>query len=99
MESLLEYQRWMKTAVDYSKVPNQKMVAGIKRYVEHGISPGSFVTNLLCNNLRGTLNCADPANSALISEWLDWAHDIPSPLLGSKEAMVEHCKKMATRTE
>ena len=111
MESLLEYQRWAKSSVDYSLIPNQSMVVGFKNYVEHGIAPGSFMTALLSNNLTAALSGADSTNRELLTQWrVDengdellpaWAHwltwDIPSPFCGSKEAVIEHCKKMATK--
>tara|TARA_R110000796_G_scaffold30559_2_gene81564 strand:- start:1185 stop:1568 length:384 start_codon:yes stop_codon:yes gene_type:complete len=110
MESLLEYQRWAKSAVDYSLIPNQSMVAGFKNYVEHGIAPGSFMTALLSNNLTASFDRADTTNLDLLTErsvdedghelkpaWIHWLWwNIPSPLWGSKEAVIEHCKKMAT---
>ena len=111
MESLLEYQRWTKTALDYSLIPNQNMVEGIKRYVEHGVSPGGFLTALLTNDLTGALNRADVTNQSLLAwtidedgesvtpawiKWLIW--DVPSNLCGSAAAVTLHCKKMTTRT-
>ena len=110
MESLLEYQLWTKTAVDYSLIPNQSMVAGFKNYVEHGIAPGGFMTALLSNNLTGALNGADVTNQSLLAwtidedgeavtpawiKWLIW--DVPGNLCGSRAAVIEHCKKMATK--
>lgn len=109
MESLLEYQQWADTAVDYSLIPNKSMVTGFKNYVEHGIAPGHFMTALLSNNLTGSFQYADSNNMKLLTEssldedgccklappWIDWLfYRIPSPLWGSKEAVDLHCKKM-----
>ena len=109
MESLLEYQQWADTAVNYSLIPNKSMVTGFKNYVEHGIAPGHFMTALLSNNLTAAFDRADATNFALLTErsvdedghelqppWIHWLWwNIPSPLWGSKEAIVLHCKKMA----
>ena len=111
MESLLEYQRRAKSAVDYSLIPNQSMVSGMKNYVERGIAPGGFMTALLSNDLTNAMSRADTTNQALLAErsvdedghelkpaWIHWLWwNIPSPLWGSKEAVIEHCKKMATK--
>ena len=109
METLLEYQRWTKTALDYSLIPNQSMVEGIKRYVERGIAPGGFMTALLSNNLTGALNGADVTNQSLLAwtidedgeavapawiKWLIW--DVPGELCGSYAKVTLHCKKMTT---
>jgi hypothetical protein len=109
MESLLEYQRWAKSAVDYSLIPNQSMVSGMKNYVERGIAPGGFMTALLSNDLTNAMSRADTTNQALLAwtidddgepvappwiKWLIW--DVPGNLCGSKEAVDLHCKKMTT---
>tara|TARA_R110002020_G_scaffold73444_3_gene188130 strand:- start:1524 stop:1862 length:339 start_codon:yes stop_codon:yes gene_type:complete len=111
MESLLEYQRWTKTALDYSLIPNQNMVEGIKRYVEHGVSPGGFLTALLSNDLTEAMSAADSTNRKFLVwttdengddlppawvKWLIW--DVPGELCGSPSKVTLHCKKMTTRT-
>ena len=111
MESLLEYQLWAKTALDYSLIPNQSMVAGIKRYVEHGVFPGGFLTALLSNDLTEAMSTADRTNRKFLVwttdeygnefppawvKWLIW--DVPGELCGSSSKVTLHCKKMTTRT-
>ena len=89
------YQEHMRTSVAYGKIPNQKMVAGVRNYAEYGIMPGHFLTALFSNNLRGTFNHADETNRELIPEWLTWIHwDIPHNLVTSLDGMREHCRKM-----
>ena len=89
------YQEHMKTSVAYGKIPNQKMVAGVRNYAEYGIMPGHFLTALFSNNLRGTFNHADETNRELIPEWLTWIHwDILHNLVTSLDGMREHCRKM-----
>ena len=89
------YREHVRRSTAYGKIPNQKMVTGVRNYVEYGIMPGDFLTGLFSNDLRETFNRADPTNRELIPEWLTWTHwDAPSDLFGSKDKMVEHCRKM-----
>ena len=89
------YQEHVRTSVAYGKIPNQKMVTGVRNYAEYGIMPGDFLLGLFSNDLRETFTRADPTNGKLIPEWLIWMHwDAPSSLFGSKDKMVEHCRKM-----
>ena len=76
---------------DYSKAPNQSMVAGIKRYVEQGIMPGHFLTALFSDKLTDTFAHADGTNSLILREWVQWVHgEMPPNLTGSLEIMAEH---------
>jgi len=43
---------------------------GIRRYVDHGIMPGHFVTALLENNLKESVSRADIHTQALIPEYV-----------------------------
>ena len=76
---------------DYSTTPNQenpRMVAGIKRYVEHGIRPGDFLTALFSNDLTRTFSHADEKNYPLVGEWVRWMYnEMPSNMVGSQEIM------------
>ena len=77
--------------IDYSKAPNQSMVAGIKRYVEQGIMPGHFLTALFSDKLTDTFAHADGTNSLILREWVQWVHgEMPPNLTGSLEIMAEH---------
>ncbi len=73
-------------SVSYEKLPDY-MQGGARRYIEHGIRPGSFLCAVLENNLVGAFRCADSTNRPLIAtvyvEWLHW--EIPAPAWGSKE--------------
>ena len=77
--------------IDYTKAPNQSMVAGIKRYVEHGIMPGHFLTALFSDKLTDTFARADGTNTPLIKEWVEWVYnEMPLRLVGSLEKMAKH---------
>ena len=80
-----------KYSIDYSKAPNQSMVAGIKRYVEQGIMPGHFLTALLSDKLTDTFGHADGTNSLILKEWVQWVYgEMPHGLAGSLEVMAKH---------
>jgi len=40
----------------------------VERYIEHGIHPGSFLTAVICNDLRGAMDHADDTNRARLSD-------------------------------
>ena len=56
--------------VNWSKCPVDYMVDGMRRYVEHGVPPGHFLTALLSNDLKESFNRADDANTAAMRQWV-----------------------------
>jgi hypothetical protein len=90
------YREHVNTAVEYGKIPNPKMVIGIRNYADYGIMPGHFLTALITNDLRGTFNRADETNRELIPEWLTWTWNYAPGIfaVNSVDEMVEHCRKM-----
>jgi len=67
------------------------MVAAIKRYVDHGIMPGHFLTALFSDKLTDTFARADGTNTPLIKEWVEWVYnEMPIRLVGSLEKMAKH---------
>ena len=52
-------------SIDYSRLPAHNR-AGMQRYIEHGIAPGSFLSAVLSNDLMGALGKADEVNRAQI---------------------------------
>ena len=40
----------------------ERMMGGIRRYIEHGIHPGDFLTAVICNNLSDAAGRADEEN-------------------------------------
>lgn len=64
-----------------------------KRYVEHGISPGSFGVALLTNNLRDAFARADWINIEIIPAHLCWMMEhLPYQCWGSEEAVTKWVK-------
>lgn len=65
-------------------------LAGIMRYVEHGIKPGDFLTAVLENNLMEAIGRADEENQRDIVEICQFVHmEIPGCCHGSQEIMKE----------
>ena len=64
----------------------QHMLDAFQRYVEFRISPGSFLTAVLCNDLKGAVGSADSTNINLIPEYVSFLYNnAPSTCWGSVE--------------
>lgn len=62
------------------------MGGAIKRYIENGIAPGSFLTAVLCNDLREEFARADDENSRAMRSWVQYLYSYaPGGCWGSKE--------------
>ena len=77
-----------KTEEEYKTIPGipQHMTGALYRYVEHGIGPGSFLTAVLCNDLKQAIQCADIKNIQCLKEWaqvMTWC--VPAECQGSAE--------------
>ena len=63
-----------------------QVIDGIQRYVQHGVKPGHFLTAVLCNDLRESINRADDDNRQnLIGVVAYCMWEIPGACWGSKE--------------
>jgi hypothetical protein len=75
------------------KLP-EYMHGGVERYIEHGIPPGSFLTAVLCNDLKGAFMSADTQNSANLRNLVEFIYwDMPAGAQGSLkkvEAWIAH---------
>ena len=73
--------------------PNYEMLpehcrAGMKRYIENGVIPGSFLQAVICNDLVGAFSLADSINSERLKDYAHFLYnEIPSPAWRSKEKM------------
>jgi hypothetical protein len=80
--------------IDYDKIPVDYMQEGVKRWIEFGVHPGSFLTAVLCNNLKDAVGQADGNNLAALQQWVTWFYQYaPSACWGSRlkfEAWAEH---------
>lgn len=68
--------------IDYTNIP-EHMQDAARRYIEHGIAPGSFLTAVICNDLFGAVGIADEINRAAMWRWcLFFYNEAPSMCLG-----------------
>lgn len=71
--------------VSQDPIPDH-ILPGISRYLTRGVEPGSFVTAMLTNDLRGVMQCADDQNMrALPAIWNFLYNNIPSSAWGSPD--------------
>jgi len=78
---------------DYESIPNPSSVEIVKRYIEAGEPPGSFLKALFSYHLSA-LKYADSINKPLIEYWMDWMHfEMPGGTTGSKEIVEQHIRK------
>lgn len=66
----------------------EHMHGAMLRWIEHGISPGGFLTAVLENNLREAVARADMINIRRLSDYVRYLYnDAPSGCWGSPEAV------------
>ena len=66
----------------------EHMIEGMNLYLEHGVKPGSFMTAILCNDLREAVGRADHINIKYITNIVAHCYNyIPSHSWGSPEAV------------
>ena len=71
--------------LDYSYVPTDYCVEGLRNYFEKHVKPGSFLTALLENDFQKMVQHADPINSTRLLDWAKWIHnEAPMNTTGSK---------------
>lgn len=64
------------------------MMGGIKRYIEDGIKPGSFLSAVIQNNFSGACMCADSENIQNLPAYAAYFYwEVLSEAWGSKEKM------------
>lgn len=66
----------------------------LRRYVEQGLMPGSFLEAVLTNDLMGATGRADPHNIFALKEICMFVYnEIPATAWGSRERMEAWCAK------
>ena len=69
--------------VDWTPIP-QHMREGLFNYIMNGVPTGSFLTAVLCNNLRDSFAHADDINRHAIYAFVKFLYnDVPSQAHGS----------------
>jgi hypothetical protein len=59
---------------------------GLARYLDQHIRPGSFLSAVLCNDLKESLGCADDENAANLQALVAYLYnEVPSAAWGSPE--------------
>lgn len=67
---------------------SDNMLDAIKRYIEHGIEPGSFLTAIITNNLNSAVAYADDENIKNIPAFVSYFYNhAPSNCWGSIDNM------------
>lgn len=66
----------------------ERMMESISRYVKEGVRPGSFLTAVICNNLRGAISSADSENLENLPAFMTYFYnETPSECWGSIKKM------------
>ena len=59
---------------------------GLMRYLDHHVRPGSFLSAVICNDLRESLGCADDENAASLQALVAFLYnEVPTVAWGSPE--------------
>ena len=79
--------------LNYSELP-EGLASGMERYIEEGIQPGSFLTAVICNNLREAFARADDNNQKLMFDIVKWMYnEAPSHCWGSPALVLKWVQK------
>ncbi len=71
-------------------------VEAIRRYIDHGIEPGSFLSAVICNDLKSAVGKADVFNMANLPAFVGYFYnEAPSSCWGSNERMIAWMAKKA----
>ena len=66
----------------------EHMRSGVQRYIEFGIKPGSFLTSMIENDLRGAVENADAENAHALRGYVQFFYSYgPAECWGSPEKM------------
>ena len=73
--------------IDYALIP-EGIMAGLRRYVDEGISPGHFLTAVLENNLVEALGRADEDSQLALHSIVAWVwNEAPAACWGDAQRM------------
>lgn len=97
MEKVIDTSRALpRSQFDYHRKMNvcpANMRGGMRRYLEHGIPPGGYLTAVLCNDLMDAMGRADLTSRATMFELTSYLYnDTPMNCRGSKERVKEWCE-------
>lgn len=67
----------------------ERMMPGIRLYIDQGIIPGSFLQAVICNDLREAVGCADDENLANLPAFVQYFYnEAPGTCWGSADTMM-----------
>ena len=70
----------------YARCIKESTIAGIHRWVDHGIPPGDFLSAVLYNDLKGAVMYADDDNIVVIPQIVSYLYNcVPSACWGSPD--------------
>ena len=73
--------------IQYDMLP-EHIRGGTQRYIENGITPGSFLTAVICNDLSESFGRADETNRARLFDIVSFFYnEAPGPCWGSRDKM------------
>lgn len=79
---------------------SNNMMEAIRRYVDHHVRPGGFLTAVICNNLREAVFYADDENLRNLPAFVAYFYnEAPSTCWGSVEKMQEWLKARQVEAE
>ena len=77
-----------------------RMMESIKRYIEHGIKPGDFLSAIISNDLREAVGRADDENIKNIPAYVSYFYmEAPASCWGSFKNMQNWIKKRKNKEE
>lgn len=83
----------MRPLTDPSFLPEHIMPA-LQRYIDHGYQPGSFLTSVLCNDLKGAISNADHMSLAGLPALVSYIYNnCPIECWGSEENMISYMQE------
>ena len=72
----------------------ERMIEGIRLYIERGVRPGSFLCAVIQNDLRESCGCADDENMANLPAYVAYFYnEAPSDCWGSFQKMQNWMKR------
>jgi hypothetical protein len=87
------------SGLDYSGLPPHIQGAA-KRYIEHGVEVGGFLTAMISNNLTASFATADETNRERMFDIVSWFYnEAPGPCWGSPEKMTAWMQQQRTPAE
>lgn len=76
------------TMFNYDTFPTEHMKGAVRRWIEDGITPGSFLSAVIANDLKDACARADDVNRHALFEIVRWFYnEAPAGCWGRPEAL------------